>query len=44
MLENEMNVQAAELADIVEKGKKLAEAGHFDSAGILRDVREFNKR
>ena len=39
-----MDVHAAEMADLLGKGQQLAEAGHFDSAGILRDVQKFNKR
>lgn len=44
MLENEMAVNAENLKGIVEQGNKLARAGHFDSAGILKAVQDFDKR
>lgn len=44
MLENEMAVNAENLKSIVEQGHKLARAGHFDSAGILKAVQDFDKR
>ncbi len=39
-----MDVNAENLKAIVEKGKEMARAGHFDSAGILKAVQKFDKR
>lgn len=39
-----MAVNAENLKSIVEQGHKLARAGHFDSAGILKAVQDFDKR
>ena len=44
MLEHEMDVNAENLKTIVEQGKEMARAGHFDSAGILKAVENFDKR
>ena len=39
-----MDVNADNLKAIVEQGNKMARAGHFDSAGILKAVKDFDKR
>lgn len=44
MLEHDMAVNAENLKSIVEQGNKLARAGHFDSAGILKAVQNFDRR
>ena len=44
MLENEMDNHAENLKSIVEQGREMAKAGHFDSAGILKKVDAFDKR
>ena len=44
MLENEMDNHAENLKSIVEQGREMAKAGHFDSAGILKKVDTFDKR
>ena len=44
MLENEMEKNADNLKDIVDQGHKMAKEGHFDSAGILKKVKDFDKR
>ena len=44
MLEKEMETNADNLKDIVEQGHEMARAGHFDSAGILKAVADFDKR
>ena len=44
MLEKEMRLNAEKLKSIVEEGRQMAHAGHFDSAGILKAVENFDKR
>lgn len=44
MLENEMAMNADNLKSIVAQGNEMARAGHFDSAGILKAVKDFDKR
>ncbi len=44
MLENEMDVHADNLKSIVEQGREMAKAGHFDSAAILQKVDAFDRR
>lgn len=44
MLEYEMATNAEKLKSIVDQGKEMAAAGHFDSAAILRAVQDFDKR
>jgi len=44
MLEYEMATNADKLKSIVEQGKEMAAAGHFDSAAILKAVQDFDKR
>jgi len=44
MLENEMEVNAENLKSIVAQGHEMARAGHFDSAGILKAVKDFDRR
>ncbi|KAL5008187.1 hypothetical protein ScPMuIL_013768 [Solemya velum] len=44
MLENDLLVLADNIQGIVSQGQALAEAGHFDKAGILKAVDTFNKR
>jgi spectrin beta len=44
MLENEMAMNADNLKSIVAQGNEMARAGHFDSAGILKAVKEFDQR
>jgi len=44
MLEYEMATNADKLKSIVDQGKEMAAAGHFDSASILRAVQDFDKR
>ena len=44
MLENEMDLHAENLKSIVEQGREMAKAGHFDSAGILKKVDAFDRR
>jgi len=44
MLEYEMATNAEKLKSIVDQGKEMAAAGHFDSASILKAVQDFDKR
>ena len=44
MLENEMDNHAENLKSIVDQGREMAKAGHFDSAGILKKVDAFDRR
>lgn len=44
MLENEMAANKDNLKTIVEQGNQMAREGHFDSAGILKAVNDFDKR
>ena len=44
MLENEMGMNADNLKSIVAQGNEMARAGHFDSAGILKAVNDFDRR
>ena len=44
MLENEMERNADNLKNIEDQGHKMAHAGHFDSAGILKAVKDFDRR
>ena len=44
MLEYEMATNADKLKRIVDQGKEMAAAGHFDSASILKAVQDFDKR
>ena len=44
MLENEMEVNAENLKSIEAQGHEMARAGHFDSAGILKAVKDFDRR
>ncbi len=44
MLENDMQVNSENLKSIVEQGREMAKAGHFDSAGILKKVDDFDRR
>ncbi len=39
-----MDVHAENLKSIVEQGREMAKAGHFDSAGILKKVDAFDRR
>jgi len=39
-----MATNADKLKSIVEQGKEMAAAGHFDSAAILKAVQDFDKR
>ena len=39
-----MAVNADNLKTIVKQGKEMARAGHFDSASILRQVEDFDRR
>ena len=43
-LENDLNALDEQIKTIVEKGQALADAGHFDSSGILKAVDNFHKR
>ena len=43
-LEYEMATNADNLKSIVDQGKEMAAAGHFDSASILKAVQDFDKR
>ena len=43
-LEKEMEKNADNLKDIVDQGNKMAKEGHFDSEGILKKVKDFDKR
>jgi len=44
MLEKEMALNAENLKSIVDQGNQMAKAGHFDSASILRAVKDFDRR
>ena len=44
MLEHDMAVNAENLNEIVDQGKEMARAGHFDSASILKSVENFDRR
>ena len=44
MLEKDMDNHAENLQTIVAQGNELARAGHFDAAGILKNVNEFDQR
>jgi len=44
MLEYEMATNADKLKSIVDQGKEMAAAGHFDSAAILQAVQDFDRR
>lgn len=44
MLENEMDAHADNLKQIVDQGRQMARAGHFDKAGILKAVDNFDRR
>ena len=44
MLEYEMATNADKLKSIVDQGKEMAAAGHFDSASILKAVQDFDRR
>ena len=44
MLEKEMATNAENLKSIVEQGNEMARAGHFDSAAILKAVKDFDDR
>ena len=39
-----MEVNAENLKSIVAQGHEMARAGHFDSAGILKAVKDFDRR
>ena len=39
-----MDLHAENLKSIVEQGREMAKAGHFDSAGILKKVDAFDRR
>ncbi len=39
-----MQVNSENLKSIVEQGREMAKAGHFDSAGILKKVDDFDRR
>ena len=39
-----MEANADNLKSIVAQGREMARAGHFDSAGILKAVEDFDKR
>jgi len=39
-----MATNAEKLKSIVDQGKEMAAAGHFDSASILKAVQDFDKR
>ena len=43
-LEMDLGLLADTMQTIVEQGKEMAKAGHFNSAGILSAVEDFNKR
>ena len=43
-LEMDLSLLADTMQTIVEQGKEMAKAGHFNSAGILSAVQDFNKR
>ena len=43
-LENDLTALDDQIKTIVEKGQALADAGHFDRAGILKAVDSFHKR
>ena len=44
MLEHDMDSHAVNLKAIVKQGHEMARAGHFDSAGILKAVENFDRR
>ena len=44
MLDYEMATNAENLKSIVDQGKEMAAAGHFDSASILKAVQDFDRR
>ena len=44
VLEMDLGLLADTMQTIVEQGKEMAKAGHFNSAGILSAVEDFNKR
>ena len=39
-----MDLHAENLKSIVDQGREMAKAGHFDSAGILKKVDAFDRR
>ena len=39
-----MDANAENLKSIEQQGREMARAGHFDSAGILKAVEDFDKR
>lgn len=39
-----MEANAENLKSIVQQGREMARAGHFDSAGILKAVEDFDQR
>lgn len=43
-LENDLLTLDDQIKSIVSQGQALADAGHFDRAGILKAVDQFNKR
>ncbi|KAK7105089.1 spectrin beta chain, non-erythrocytic 5-like isoform X3 [Littorina saxatilis] len=43
-LEQDLGTLADTIQTIVHQGKEMADAGHFNSAGILSAVQDFNKR
>jgi len=43
-LENDLTTLDDQIKTIVTEGQALADAGHFDRAGILKAVDQFNKR
>ncbi|CAL1542371.1 unnamed protein product [Lymnaea stagnalis] len=43
-LENDLAALSKTIEDIINQGKQMADAGHFNSAGIKQAVEEFNRR
>lgn len=43
-LEMDLSNLADTIQDIISQGKEMADAGHFNKAGILSAVQNFNKR
>jgi spectrin beta len=43
-LENDLVVLSDNIDGIILKGQDLAKSGHFDKAGILKAVNDFNER
>ena len=43
-LEMDLSSLADTIQSIIDQGKEMANAGHFNSAGILSAVQDFNRR